>query len=84
MANTHYLGIVARKSNKYQSGHEVADHVRNADTLVKVELYAGEKLYHPLSLPKEQENAPGKELVEHINRDHPDLNTLVTGDKILE
>ena len=84
MADTHYLGIVAKKSNKYRSLHEVADHVRNADTLVKVELYSGEISYHPLNLPKEQKDLPGQKLVDHVNQNHPDLNTLVTGDRRLE
>ena len=84
MADTHYLGIVAKKNNKYESGHEVANHVKNADTLVKVELYSGKTSYHQLNLPKEQENLPGQKLVKHVNQNHPDLNTLVTGDRTLE
>ena len=85
MADKHYIGIVARKSNKYQSGYEVADHVRNADTLVKAELYSGEVTYHPLNLPKEKEKVPGQKVVEdNINKDHTDLNRLVTGGRTLK
>jgi hypothetical protein len=86
MADTHYLGIVAKKNPKYGSGHEVAKHIRGgyADTLVKVELYSGAASYHPLNLPKEQENLPGQKLVEYVNKNHPDLNTLVTGDRTLQ
>jgi len=83
MADTHYIGIVAKKN---PLGYEVAKHVRGgyADTLVKVELYSGEESYHPLNLPKEQENLPGQKLVKYVNKNHPDLNTLVTGDRTLQ
>ena len=84
IADTYYLGIVAKKSDKYQSKYEVADHVRNADTLVKAELYSGKVTYHPLNLPKEQKDLPGQKLVEHINENHAELNTLVTGGRTLK
>ena len=38
MTDTHHLGIVARKSDKYQSGYEAVDHVRNENTLVNVDI----------------------------------------------
>jgi len=83
IADKYYLGIVAKKSDKYESGYEIADHVKNADTLVKVGFPSEEISYHPLNL-QEQENLPGQKLVEAVNKNHPDLNALITGNKRLK
>lgn len=76
--NYKLLGIVARENSAYESGYEVADHVRNADALIIVKpdggWYADTEIV--INLDKDW---PGKDLVGRIKGKY-DMGTLVTGD----
>ena len=73
-----YIIIGAKKSDKYKSKHEVADHAMHVDTLVKV-YKDGKKEIIPY---KSRGTNPGVDLVNHINGNHPDCKVLILGQKL--
>jgi len=77
--NQTIIGIVARENPSKPSGYEVADHLSNADTLVKYNTETGEKGYVHIDLGEQRpEDTPGINLVNLVNRDHPDLKYILT------